>query len=85
MVDETERGQLIPQSFSSANKVVAAHYGVTLLNSQESTADLREVDKFKPSAREKAGAEHRHVWRRFEIRNFEDRPGHLTSVMGSYH
>lgn len=55
MVDETEQGQLIPQSFSMANKVVAAHYGVTLLNSRESTANLRGVDKFKPLAREKVG------------------------------
>lgn len=82
MVDETERGQLIPQSFSVANKVVAAHYGVTLLNSRESTADLRQVDKFKPPAWEKVGAELRQVWKRFEIRKVTESPGHLTSVTG---
>lgn len=35
MADEMEQGQLIPQSFSVVNKVFAAHYGVTLLNSRE--------------------------------------------------
>lgn len=57
MAEEMERGQLIPQSFSAANKVVAAHYGVTLLNSRESTADLQGADKFKPLAGEKERAE----------------------------
>lgn len=50
MADETERGQLIPQSFSVANKVVAAHYVVTLLKSWENSADLRGTDKSKPPA-----------------------------------
>lgn len=80
MADETEWGQLIPQSFSVANKVVAAHYGVTLLNSWKSTTDLRGVDKFKPPAREKVGAECRQVWKRFEIRKVTESPSHLTSV-----
>lgn len=44
-----------------ANKVVAAHYGVTLLNSRESTADLLGHDKFKPPAREDVGAKSRRV------------------------
>lgn len=76
MADETEQGQLIPQSFSVANKVVAAHYGVTLLNSWESTADLPGVDKFK------MGAERRQVWKRFEIRKVTESQSHLTSVTG---
>lgn len=80
MADETERGQLIPQSFSVANKVVAAHYGVTLLNSRESTADLRGGDKFKPPAREKVEAQSRQVWK---IRKVSESPGHLTSETGS--
>lgn len=50
MADETERGQLIPPSFSVANKVVAAHYWLTFLNSLENTGDLRGSDKFKPLA-----------------------------------
>lgn len=55
MVDETERGQLIPQSFSEANKVVAAHYRVTLLNSRESGSDLRGADKSKPPVERRRG------------------------------
>lgn len=43
MADETERGQLIPPSFRVANKVVAAHYWLTFLNSLESTGDLQEL------------------------------------------
>lgn len=37
IMDETEWGQLIPQRLRLANKVVAAHCCVTLLNSLEST------------------------------------------------
>lgn len=43
MANETERGQLIPPSFRVANKVVAAHYWLTFLNSLESTGDLQEL------------------------------------------
>lgn len=39
-MDETEWGQLIPPRLRLANKVVAAHYWLTLLNSLESTGDL---------------------------------------------
>lgn len=55
MVDETEQGQLIPQSFGVANKVVAAHYRVTLVKSWENTADLQGADKFKPPAEQLGG------------------------------
>ncbi len=43
MAEETERGQLIPPSFRVANKVVAAHYWLTFLNSLERTGDLQEL------------------------------------------
>lgn len=51
MADETEREQLIPPSFRVANKVVAAHYRLTFLNSLESTGDLREPKRVKPCCR----------------------------------